>query len=100
MSAVEKPQCHLCGSKRQRNLTLRWISKKGHILPANPVTLLTSAVVKAAGYSKLWTCDRCRMLGDQGISKDDIKYSSDWYFGKPRYRYHSQKQINDTHHWK
>lgn len=88
MEGNPKLACHICGTKRQRNLIVSRTKKKG----ANILEFLFHATDKNSDQHVI--CKRCDMLA---LSADMLRYGKDWYFGRPMYRYKNQRQIRDVH---
>jgi hypothetical protein len=93
---TDKPACHICGTKRQRNLIISYLSKKGESV------LWTLCEDKERLYregklDRHVICHRCSMLD---LSGDDLRYMKDRYFpkgGMRRYKDIEQKRAANAH---
>lgn len=97
---MDKNQCAICGTRRQRNLIKEYVTtKKAPTMAILKLAMgVSQEILEEEGFlvSRI-ICKRCKYLVDSG----EIKYKNiapDWIFGAPRYRYRDQKQINDVHH--
>jgi len=92
---MEKRSCHLCGSKRQRNLHIEHTAKRFGILNLLAFHLLDSVTqaewVKAGKVNETVTCYRCMSLD---LTHDDLVYMRDTFYPRDRpYRYKDSMQM-------
>jgi hypothetical protein len=69
MKDSDKPACHICGSRRQRNLIISYSKRKGQSIEdylLNPIDGERHVI-----------CFRCDSLN---LSSDDLRYMKDRYF--------------------
>lgn len=85
--ASEKPQCRICGTRRQRNLIFRYqmIDK--------PNWIFTIPLPRTRPYI---TCVRCDLITSHGERKEDFSMFPELFFGKPKYRYRNGNQIKEV----
>jgi hypothetical protein len=92
----DKPACHICGTKRQRNLIISYLKKKGESI----LWVLHGDPYQAFRDGKLdrnVICHRCSMLE---LSQDDLRYLKDRYFpagDMRRYKDLRQKVLANAH---
>jgi|GEM_PF-6159212 len=91
-----KPVCHICGTKRQRNLIISYSTKKGEsffwILSENQEETYQDGKI-----NRTVICHRCSMLD---LSGDDLRYLKDRYFpagDMKRYKDLRQKVLANSH---
>ena len=94
-SHSDKPSCHICGTKRQRNLIISYCSKKGesvfYTLSGDP-----EQAFREGRLDRIVICHRCSMLD---LSSDDLRYMKDRYFpgDMKRYKDINQKSLANGH---
>lgn len=86
---IDKPACHICGTKRKRNLIISYIKKKHQSVEDYFINPLSG--------DRHVICYRCDSLN---LSVDDLRYMKDRYFPSGfmgRYKDLKQKMAANQH---
>ena len=86
---IDRPACHICGTKRQRNLIISYIKKKHQSIEDYLINPLSG--------DRHVICFRCDSLN---LSVDDLRYMKDRYFLSGfmgRYKDLKQKMAANKH---
>jgi hypothetical protein len=86
---TDKPACHICGTKRQRNLIISFCKAKHQSM--------SEYLVNPESGDRHVICYRCDALN---LSGDDLRYMKDRYFPKGdmrRYKDLEQKCKSNAH---
>ena len=81
-------ECHICHTKRRRNLIVSYPVRKGESVLWGLVLDLEQAF-RDGHLDRHVICHRCKSLN---LSSDDLRYTKDWYFPDQNYRYKDLEQ--------